>query len=120
MDESELLLTNGRVYTVDENRPWAKAVAMRGGRIAAVGQNDEILALAGPAARIIDLGGHLVLPGLCDAHIHLYDWCVARRQVQLAGCNSLAEMLERIAAWSGRTETGYWLTGRNWNEDVWP
>ena len=120
MLEADLILMNGRIYTVDESLPWAEAVAIHGHRIMAVGNDAEIKALAGGKTRLIDLEGKLVLPGLCDAHIHLYDWAISLRQVALAGCRSLAEMVERITAAAGQAATGQWLIGRNWNEDSWP
>ena len=71
--KADLILHNARIYTVDPARPWAEAVACAGGRIVAVGSNDEILALAGPETQVINAGGKLVLPGLTDAHVHFED-----------------------------------------------
>jgi predicted amidohydrolase YtcJ len=115
-----LILHNGRIYTVDPQRPWAEAVAIDGRHIAAVGANDDILAWAGRETKVIDLEGRLTLPGLCDAHIHFYDWSIARRQVQLAGCGDKGEMLARIAARVEQTPPGQWIVGRGWNEVAWP
>jgi predicted amidohydrolase YtcJ len=115
-----LVLHNGRIYTVDGQRPWAEAVAVGGRHILAVGDNDEIRNLAGRDTRLIDLGGRLVLPGLVDAHIHFYDWSIARRQVQLAGCADKGEMLARVAARAEHTPPGQWIVGRGWNEVSWP
>jgi len=86
----ELILHNGRIYTVDPAQPWAEAVAVRGGRIVAVGSNKEILSQAGPATEKHNLAGRLALPGLIDSHIHLYDWSLSRRQVPVADCRSKA------------------------------
>jgi predicted amidohydrolase YtcJ len=105
---------------MDEQRPWAEAVAVRDRHIMAVGSNDEIPALAGRETKVIDLEGRLVLPGLCDAHIHFHDWSLARRQVQLAGCAGKAEMLARIAVRVEQTPPGQWIIGRGWNEVGWP
>lgn len=113
------ILYNARVYTLDPARPWAAAVAMRGGRILAVGSDADILALAGPAATRMDLGGRLVLPGLCDAHIHFYHWSLARQEVQLADCRSRAEFVARVAAAAQTTPAGAWIVGRGWNESWW-
>jgi predicted amidohydrolase YtcJ len=116
--QPDLILHNGRIYTVDSARPWAEAVAVSGPWITAVGGNDEILALAGPQTKLIDWHGRLVLPGFCDAHIHFYDWSLARRQVLLAGSADKAEMLARIKARAAQTAAG-WLIGRGWNEVGW-
>ncbi|WP_336992850.1 amidohydrolase [Leucobacter sp. VD1] len=66
----ELILTNGRIYTVDPAKPWAEAMAVADGRILAVGSAEEIGALAGPDTESRDLAGAFVMPGLIDAHNH--------------------------------------------------
>src|SRR5262245_60176683 len=67
----DVILSNGKVITVDERFTIAQAVAIRGERIVAVGTNQELAALAGPNTRRIDLKGKSVLPGLIDNHMHL-------------------------------------------------
>ncbi len=115
----DLILYNARLYTQDAALPWAQAVAMGDGRILAVGADDDILALAGPATERIDVGGRLVLPGFCDAHIHLSHWALGLRQVQLATTRSRVEMLERIEKAAARTVPGAWIVGQGWNESWW-
>lgn len=65
------VLREARVFTADPERPWAEAVAVRGGRILAVGEEDPVLARAGEGAAVLELDGRLVVPGLNDAHVHL-------------------------------------------------
>ena len=67
---ADLVLLGGAVYTVDANRSWAEAVAVRDQRIVYVGNNEQALALAGPATRVVDLAGKMLLPGFQDAHAH--------------------------------------------------
>ncbi len=67
----DIVLYNGKIFTVDAGQPWAQAVAIRGSRIVAVGNNGPVRALAGPGTRSIDLGGRVVMPGFNDAHAHL-------------------------------------------------
>jgi predicted amidohydrolase YtcJ len=67
---ADVILYNGKVFTSDPGHLWAQAVAVEGNRIQAVGNDAEVLALAGPATRRIDLAGHTVIPGLNDAHVH--------------------------------------------------
>ena len=76
-DAPDLILYNARIYTVDPTMPWAEAIAIRKHRIIALGSSADVLALAGPATQRIDLGGKLVLPGLCDAHIHFMSYCLS-------------------------------------------
>lgn len=70
-DAADLLVRNGRVYTVDSDRPWAQAVAVRGDRIAWVGDEKDAGRFIGPATRVIDASGKMVLPGFIDSHFHL-------------------------------------------------
>src|SRR5687768_16599043 len=70
-DDADLVLLNGTVTTMDSARPHASAVAVRGGRFAAVGSNADILKFKGPDTREIDLGGRCVIPGLYDSHLHV-------------------------------------------------
>jgi len=69
-DEVELIITGAAVYTADAARRWAGAVALRGGRIAAVGAERDVLALRGPGSRVLSLDGGMVVPGFQDAHAH--------------------------------------------------
>lgn len=115
----DLILHNARVYTVNEKQPWAQAIAIRKHRIMAVGTDAEILPLADGATQIRDLGGKLVLPGFCDAHIHLLNYCLGLRLVGLAGTRSRAEMLQRMAARAAVTAPGDWIVGQGWNESFW-
>ncbi|MBC7260951.1 MAG: amidohydrolase family protein, partial [Chloroflexi bacterium] len=83
--EADLILCNGRVYTMDEEVPLAEAVAVRDGRILAVGDNATIRALAGAETEVLDAAGRTVLPGFTDAHIHLVHYGLSLTQVQLDG-----------------------------------
>jgi predicted amidohydrolase YtcJ len=67
---ADLVLTNGRIYTVDDANPWAEAVAVRGGRFIAVGANAEMDGLIGAHTQVLDLKGRFVMPGLYDMHTH--------------------------------------------------
>lgn len=68
--ETPTVLRGGVVYTLDPDRPWASAVAVRGDRIVAVGSDEDAVAAAGPNARIVELDGRMVLPGFVEGHIH--------------------------------------------------
>ncbi|MGD9029833.1 MAG: amidohydrolase, partial [Anaerolineae bacterium] len=117
---TDLFLTNGRLHTQDQRYPRATAVAIRGARVHAVGSDEEIRALAGPDARVIDLEGRLVLPGMTDAHFHYYDWALGLRRLPLADANSLADLQRRVARRALVTPFGQWVLGQGWNESRWP
>jgi len=82
---ADLIIRNARVLTMDEASPRAEAVAVAGNRILAVGSNDEIAALAGPSAKVIDAKGATVLPGFNEAHMHIFPGSVSLRQLNLHG-----------------------------------
>ena len=87
------------------------------GRVLATG-NEELLA-ENPDARLIDGGGATLLPGLTDAHAHLYRQGLLMISLNLAGVTSLDEAVERIREYAGQRRAG-WITGRGWNQVLWP
>src|ERR1700692_1801246 len=68
---ADLVIRNARVYTVDSQRPWAQAVAIKGDRIAWVGDEGGVSQHVGHATRVIDAGGRMLLPGFIDSHFHV-------------------------------------------------
>lgn len=116
----DLILIDGKLWTQDERFPDATALAVRAGRIWAVGSDAECLALAGPHTRVIDLGGRRVLPGLVDAHFHFKGWALSRRELRLAGLPSLAAVQDALRRYAEATPTGAWIKGQGWNETAWP
>jgi predicted amidohydrolase YtcJ len=116
-EPADLLLRGGYVYTVDDARNVAQAVAIKDGLIQAVGSDEELQALQGPDTEVIDLAGRLLLPGLHDAHIHIFgivepDVCTLRSQpMALADMvPHLRECLQRYAL-----PPGQWLAVDMWN-----
>ncbi|MCF8051028.1 MAG: amidohydrolase [Desulfobacterales bacterium] len=116
---ADLILYNGRVETLDPSRPAAEAVACTRGRIAAVGADDRIRSLAGPATEQIDMKKRLLLPGFTDAHIHFYEWAVNRHGLNLADLPSLQALAEIVGKASSRAPAGKWILGQGWNETDW-
>ena len=116
----DLLLYHGRFHTLDPQRPLASALLARDGRIVATGSDDEVRALAGSIAGelAVDLGGHTVLPGLIDAHLH-FEWYALGLQNVEAETATLAECLERVRAKAAATPPGRWVSGMGWNQHAW-
>ncbi len=122
-----LVLTNGRIYTMDPNQPQVTAVAIRDNHILAAGTDDEIKALLGSRGHRVDLKGRAVTPGLVDAHVHFQHFALGLQLVNLDGCKSLDEALARIYRRVGGDGGGNdpsvaetWLQGRGWRIDDWP
>ena len=82
---ADLVLTGGAVYTVDAARSWAQAVAVTGGRIAAVGSDADMRPHVGPRTEVVNLRGRMVLPGFQDAHVHASGGGLERGQCDLTG-----------------------------------
>jgi len=97
----------------------AQALAVSGGKIVAVGTNEEIQKLKGPNTRVIDLGGHFVMPGFNDAHTHLASAGFEKLNVDLVGVKSLQEMLQRIPDHAKSAASGEWLQGGGWDNTLW-
>ena len=117
---ADLLVTNARIYTVDSVRPTAEAMAVRGGRIAWVGGAAGAAPYRGPNTRVVDLAGRTVIPGMIDAHAHLFGLGQSLRSVDLVGTRSYAEVVERVAARARTLPPGAWVTGRGWDQNDWP
>lgn len=119
---ADLILFNGKLWTQDPRFPDATAAAVQAGRIAAVGSDADILALAGPRTQVVDLGGRRALPGLTDAHFHFQGWALSRRELPLAGLPSLQAVQEAVRQRAGQIPPGgsQWIKGQGWNESGWP
>lgn len=116
---ADLIVTNARVYTVDDAHPVADAIAVRGGRVLFVGDTRGALALRGPQTRVIDLDGRTVIPGMVDAHGHVSGLGSALAIVDLTGASSYDEIIARVVAKAKSAQPGQWITGRGWDQNRW-
>ena len=116
---ADLIVTHANIYTVDRQHPRAEAVAVIGERIVAVGSRAEIDSWRGPATRVIDAHGRLLLPGFNDSHVHFTDGGAALAEVQLNDAGSVEELRHRLATQVARTARGEWLLGGDWDETKW-
>ncbi|MFL5528422.1 MAG: amidohydrolase [Gemmatimonadaceae bacterium] len=117
---ADLVLINGRIYTVDNARPVVSALAVRGGRVAFIGSDAEAKALANPSTTVIDLKGAAVVPGFVDAHAHLLGLGTTLQRVNLAGSPSYDDVIARVKAWARDVAPGAWILGRGWDQNRWP
>ena len=111
------MLLNGAVLTVDARDSVAEAVAITGGRIAAVGTTAAVKALAGPSTQVIDLAGRAVTPGLIDSHVHFSE-ADKLFTVDLSdpAVKTMDDVLQRVAAHVKTLKPGEWVRGRGWDE----
>ncbi len=117
--DAELILINGNFHTMDPACPQVSAVAIRGDRFVAVGNDDEMKSLLAPNGRTIDLKGQTVTPGFIDAHIHFMSYGLSLREIDLMNTPSLDVALDRVRARAAETPAGHWLTGRGWDQSLW-
>jgi predicted amidohydrolase YtcJ len=116
-DAPELILAHGKILTVDADDSIAQALAVRAGIIVAIGKDDEILRLKGPATRVIDLHGRTATPGLIDSHAHIAEAGISELyQVKLSDATSVAEIVRRVQQGVKGLKTGEWLQGAGWDE----
>jgi predicted amidohydrolase YtcJ len=116
---ADLIILNGKIWTVNPKQPEAEAVACIGNRIVAVGTTSEIKAWAGRSTRVIDLAGKRVVPGFNDAHVHFSSGGANLSSVQLRTAQSDREFGERIRAFAARIPKGRWITGGDWDHEGW-
>jgi predicted amidohydrolase YtcJ len=124
--KADVIFIHGNIYTgVPANTPFSsivreEAIALRGDRILAVGKNVDIEKLKGPQTEVVDLGGHFVMPGFNDAHLHLADAGLQKLNVDLTGVKTLDEFRSRLLAKVQTAQPGEWILGGGWDETLWP
>jgi predicted amidohydrolase YtcJ len=117
---ADLIVKVKRIWTGDPHNPWAVAIAARNGAIAAVGTIGAVMAYRGGSTRVLDRPGAFALPGLIDAHGHMESLGASHDEVDLRGVAPLAEVARRIKERMESTPGDSWITGRNWDQSLWP
>ncbi|MDX2142038.1 MAG: amidohydrolase [Rhodospirillaceae bacterium] len=116
-EQADLVLINARIWTGDRRRPRARAIAIAGNRIMAVGDEAGVRRRAGRGARTIDLGGRFVMPGLNDSHVHFTRMAAGYGDINLLGTTSIDQVLDAIKARVDTTPRGEWVQSRaQWHE----
>jgi len=125
--KADVIFTHGNIYSgvIDPTASLgagkrSEIIAIRGDRILAVGMKDDIAKYKGPDTKIIDLGGHFVMPGFNDAHMHLASAGLEKMNVDMVGAKTLDEFRERLRAKCDAAAPGEWVIGEGWDETVWP
>ncbi|MCE3281786.1 MAG: amidohydrolase [Chitinophagaceae bacterium] len=115
----DLVVHHATIYTVDSGFSVAEAMAIDDGKIVAVGSNDAIMKkYSGREA--IDAEGKIIYPGFIDAHAHFIGYGRSLFQVDLFGCNSWTEVLQRVKQFADKNPNEPWIRGRGWDQNKFP
>jgi hypothetical protein len=119
---ADRVFVNGKVYAMDAQRSRAEAVAVRDGRVIAVGGNDAIRRRAGPGTEVTDLGGAMLLPGFHDSHIHILIGVATEDDCDLMRLGSQEAVAARLHECAKLPGYGpdRWVLGSGWSEWLWP
>ena len=118
-EQADLVVRNAKVYTADSQRPWAEAVAVKGDRIAWVGDDSGAAARIGASTRVIDAGGKMLLPGFIDSHFHVLlggNPDVLRIQ----NADSLKEIQQQVRDFAAKRPELKWIEVEGWNYSAFP
>jgi predicted amidohydrolase YtcJ len=120
VEPADLILINGKIVTVDDAAPAAVWLAVRGGRIAALGSGPkDYTRYVGEATEIIDLGGALAVPGLIESHGHFTSLGSSKMILDLTKARSWEEIVALVAEAAAAAKPGEWILGRGWHQDKW-
>ena len=119
VEPATLVLTKGKIATVDDQKPEAQALAARGDTIVAVGTSEEIAAFVGPETRVVDLRGRLAIPGFIEGHGHFTGVGEARIVLNLTTVKNWDEVVAMVKDAAAKARPGEWIRGRGWHQDKW-
>jgi predicted amidohydrolase YtcJ len=114
---ADLALINGKVLTMNQSQPYAKAIAIKDHKIAQVGTNKEIEPWITKSTKVIDLNGKTVVPGFIDTHIHVADFGRLLMWIDLSTASSIKQMQESLSRQVEMAHKGNWLLGRGWDQN---
>jgi predicted amidohydrolase YtcJ len=116
---ADLVLRNGKVMTLESGAPQAQALAARGGKITAIGSNQQIQSSIGPSTKVIDLGGRLAIPGFIEGHGHFMGLGSSKMVLNLRDVKNWDQIVTMVAAAAREAKPGTWILGRGWHQAKW-
>ena len=119
MRPADLVLTNGKIVTVDDQVPEAQAMAVNGDTIAALGSNQDMQRYVGPGTKVVDLHGALATPGIMEAHAHFTGIGDAARNLKLAEARTWDDIVRMVGEAAAKARPGEWIIGRGWHQEKW-
>jgi predicted amidohydrolase YtcJ len=119
VEPADLVITNGTVATVDETRPRAAGLAVRGETIVAVGSIDEIKAYIGPKTEVIDLEGAFAMPAFIESHAHFMGVGESKLNLDLMPARTWDDIVALVSEAAAKAQPGAWILGRGWHQEKW-
>jgi predicted amidohydrolase YtcJ len=116
---ADLVLTNGRIVTVEDAAPEAQAIAIAGSRIVAVGSADAVKPYIGSSTRVIDLNGQLAIPGFIESHGHFTGIGEMKMELDLTTAKSWDDIVAMVGEAVKKAKPGDWIYGRGWHQEKW-
>jgi predicted amidohydrolase YtcJ len=116
---ADLVLHNGRLVTLEQAAPEARAMAVRGGKIVAVGNEQAVAKLIGPSTRVIDLHGRLAIPGFIEGHGHFTELGASKMKLDLRGAKNWDDIVAMVAAAAREAKPGTWILGSGFHQAKW-
>jgi predicted amidohydrolase YtcJ len=116
---ADLVVVNARVWTGVAGAADARALAVRAGRLTAVGSDADANRQVGPSTRVVDARGAMLVPGFFDSHVHFITAGAALSSVQLRDARTPAEFIRRIRDYARTLPAGAWITEGNWDHSLW-
>jgi predicted amidohydrolase YtcJ len=110
-----LVVRAGLIRTLDRERPEVACMAVRGGRVEAIGSVEEVESRVGASVERLDLRPATIVPGLTDSHVHLIEWALGRKRPDLMDAGSMSEVLARIGRAAGSVPSESWLEFKGWD-----
>lgn len=118
-EPADLVLVGGKIVTMDDRRPQAEALAVRGDRIAAVGDDADVQGMVGERTRVIDLKGRLAIPGFIDGHGHFLGLGRSKMILDLSKAKNFDEIVRLVELAARKAPAGQWIVGRGWHQAKW-
>ncbi|MBN3520591.1 amidohydrolase [Algoriphagus lutimaris] len=118
-ESANLIITNGKIYTVNEANPIVEAVAIKDGKILALGSSAEMADYISEETQLVDLTGMTMTPGFIESHAHLMGIGYNKLELDLMYVQSYDELVDKVAEAVSKAQPGEWITGRGWHQDKW-
>ena len=118
-EKADMIIHNGTIYTMNDLMPTTESVAIRNGKIIALGKYRDLDDLITPRTKIINLNGAMMTPGLIEGHGHFYGLGLAKMQLDLSMAESYAELVSMVSDAIDSSNPGEWILGRGWHQSKW-